>query len=563
MVIVVLSVVAATAGFVAGRTIRSPASVAADVEPPKPSLITVPVELRELESRVIVRGDVHRQGSLDIGIDPSIGLGTGVPVVTAVTSSTGDVLDEGQVLIEVAERPVIVLQGVLPMFRSLGPGVEGDDVAQLQQALSRLGFELVANGVFDEATERAVEGLYARIGYTAAGLTDEQAAQLDAAREALQGAESQLTTARAALAAVEAPVPRSQVLAAEAATADAEAALAVAEQAAMEAKASAAARVVSSIADQTTAWAAAVLTEDRLAQAEAGVHPDTGVAPTDEELETLSAEASAASKAAAAAEAEVAAAKATEELVAAEQQRLVAAAETSLEIARAQHDELLAPRDTSSSRQVVSDARRLRDDAAAKLAEIEAGTGVRVPLAEVVFLTEMPTRVERLLVERGDIVSGPVMTVSGADIIVESSVARSDRALLTVGDRAVVDDESLGVSFEAEVSVLADEPGGEAPEGRYYMRLTPVEDPAGDVAGLNLRVTIPITSTGGKVLVVPLAALAAGGDGSVRVEVESETTPGEVRTVTVTTGLETTGFVEVTPVSGRLSPGDRVVVGQR
>ncbi len=90
VVLVLLSVVAATAGFVAGRTIRSPARVAADAEPPKPSLITVPVELRELESRVIVRGDVHRQGNPDIGIDPSIGLGTGVPVVTAVTSSGGE-----------------------------------------------------------------------------------------------------------------------------------------------------------------------------------------------------------------------------------------------------------------------------------------------------------------------------------------------------------------------------------------------------------------------------------------------------------------------------------------
>ena len=121
---------------------------------------------------------------------------------------------------------------------------------------------------------------------------------------------------------------------------------------------------------------------------------------------------------------------------------------------------------------------------------------------------------------------------------------------------------SLGIEFEAVITELADNPGGRVSENRYYIEFEPTAPVDGDVAGLNLRVTIPVSTTGGEVLTVPLAALSAGADGSVRVEVESESTPGETRVVTVATGLETTGFVEVRALDGELEVGDRVVVGR-
>ena len=43
-------------------------------------------------------------------------------------------------LMQVSGRPVLVLEGSVPMYRTLGPGASGDDVKQLKQALSRLGF---------------------------------------------------------------------------------------------------------------------------------------------------------------------------------------------------------------------------------------------------------------------------------------------------------------------------------------------------------------------------------------------------------------------------------------
>ncbi len=57
-----------------------------------------------------------------------------------------------------------------------------------------------------------------------------------------------------------------------------------------------------------------------------------------------------------------------------------------------------------------------------------------------------------------------------------------------------------------------------------------------DLNGLPVKVTIPISSTGGKVLAVPTAAVSAAIDGTTRVEVED--TPGApTRLAQVTAGL--------------------------
>ncbi len=560
--VVGVAVVAGVVGFVAGRQISSPADVAAGVEPPEASLITVPVELRELASTVVSRGDVRLEGSVDVEIDASVAREAGgVAVVTAVTVGEGEVVDEGDVLIEVAERPVFALVGELPMFRNLGPGSQGDDVTQLQEALARLGFDVVVDGTFGESTERAIEQLYLEAGYRALGLSDDEQAELDAARDALVAAGSQVAGAQSALLSLSKPPPRSTVLGADAARDDAEAAVDLAKAARKEANTAARQAKAAAVVESTAADAAAALAADRLAQAKAGTHPDTGVAPTAGELAELSAESTAAAEIATAAEAAVTAADAVRERTKAEQRQFVAASKISLEIARAEYRELVAAPDSADAALALADARTARDEAAAEVAAIEQRTGVRLPRGEIVFFDVMPRRVQRLNVERGDVLAGPAMTVSGAELAIDSSVPASDRSLLSEGDVAVLDDESLGVSFEATIVEIADQPGGRVTDGRFFMRLVPVAEPEGDIAGLNLRITIPITSTGGEVLTVPLAALAAGGDGSVRIEIEDEATPGVTRTVVVTTGLETTGFVEISAVDGNVAAGDRVVVG--
>ncbi|MGA7149602.1 MAG: peptidoglycan-binding domain-containing protein [Microbacterium sp.] len=60
-------------------------------------------------------------------------------VVTGVAIAPGDEVSSGSVLYTVDLRPVVVAQGEVPAFRSIGHRVEGPDVAQLQGMLSKLG----------------------------------------------------------------------------------------------------------------------------------------------------------------------------------------------------------------------------------------------------------------------------------------------------------------------------------------------------------------------------------------------------------------------------------------
>ncbi len=53
---------------------------------------------------------------------------------------------------------------VVPMYRDLRPGDKGQDVAQLQSALKRLGFLAEVNGRFETATSTAVSAWYASLG---------------------------------------------------------------------------------------------------------------------------------------------------------------------------------------------------------------------------------------------------------------------------------------------------------------------------------------------------------------------------------------------------------------
>ena len=76
----------------------------------------------------------------------------------------------------------------------------------------------------------------------------------------------------------------------------------------------------------------------------------------------------------------------------------------------------------------------------------------------------------------------------------------------------------------------------------------------------NVRVRVPVSSTQGEVLAVPLAALTAGPGGESRVELAG--TGGKASSlVTVTTGLAADGYVEISSAESPLVAGDLVVVG--
>ncbi len=179
-VVAVVAVLSGVIGWVAGQRIRSPADVAADAEAPEASLITVPVEERALSSNVVIRGQVEFSDSSDLSVS---GSADGVAIITRLTKEVGDLLAEGDVAVEMAGRPVIVLEGEVPVFRSLTPTLEGPDVRQLEEALLRLGYDPGdIDGVYDTDTEAAVVELYRDAGYSADEPSADELERVEAAR---------------------------------------------------------------------------------------------------------------------------------------------------------------------------------------------------------------------------------------------------------------------------------------------------------------------------------------------------------------------------------------------
>ena len=153
---VLLVVVAGSIAWGIGSRVQSPEQAAARAAEPEASWITVPVDRRVLTSTVVVRGDVAPEVSVAAGVPSSV---EGAGVVTGLGPAVGESVVEGSRLLLVSGRPVFALKGAVPVYRTLGPGMSGEDVAQLQAALMRMGYSPDSDGTFRTATMSAVHQL--------------------------------------------------------------------------------------------------------------------------------------------------------------------------------------------------------------------------------------------------------------------------------------------------------------------------------------------------------------------------------------------------------------------
>lgn len=557
-VVAAVAIVAAVIGWVAGQRIQSPAEVAADAAPPAPSLITVPVELRTLSQNVVVRGTITPSDETELVV-ASV---DGESVVTGLPKDTGDLIAEGDVIIEVAGRPVIALEGPLPAFRNMIPSLEGPDVRQLEEALVRLGYDPgPVDDSYSPVTAAAVASLYRDRGYRPPTADDADLGALDAAEAAVAAQEDALDAAEDALDESRGGVTQVERDQLDLVVSQAEVALAAARAAAETAKAEAAAAVADAERAKTRAAEELARATRRLHAAQGGTHPDTGQPPTPDELADL--EQAERDARTALADAEAALHRATDDKprIEAQQDIDVRSAEVALAQAKADRTERLQPPDVAGLQEDVADARADLEDAREELAEAQRRVGAWLPQPEVEFFTSLPRQVGTVFTEVGDTPTGAAMTISGAETLVQSGVSSADRSLIELGAEALMEDDELGLSIPAEVTFVADAPGGPGlSEDRYALRLEPLGEVPEDAIGVNLRVSIPITSSGGDVLAVPLAALSAGPDGTARVEVERS--DGITELVEVVTGLRAEGFVEIEPIDATLEEGDRVVVGR-
>lgn len=474
---VVIAILSLVAGLAVQRFIISPAEAAADKEPDAPGLVTAPVEFGELSNDVTIRADVAYADAVDVSIDASDV--SGAAIVTGRVPAVGDTLDKLSVAMEVAGRPVIVLPGDLPSYRTLRIGVNGPDVVQLKQALQAVGIDGgdPADGTFTQQTADGVAALYTAAGYSAPTGDEAANAAYKSAQESVTAAEQGLAQAQAELNKAGEGPTQVQILQANQKVHDAEVALA----------------------------------EARNAKGD------------------------------------------------------VANAQFLLDIAIAERDEMWAGANTDAQQGAVDAAQEQLNRAYADLETARQGVQASLPSSEVLFLTDLPRRVDDVKVKRGSKLEGAALSVSGATVRLNGSAAVADAKLLTVGTAgtfALPD----GTQINAKISAIDQ---GKADAQRWSIQLDPeglTPEQLASVQGTNVRVTIPVGATEGEVLSVPLAALTAGAGGESRVEVVDgdprEGTSAKTHLVEVKLGLSAGGFVEVTPTEGKLEEGDLVVIGE-
>ncbi len=197
---------------------------------------------------------------------------------------------------------------------------------------------------------------------------------------------------------------------------------------------------------------------------------------------------------------------------------------------------------------------RLNAEVAAARAQAEAP----LPMDEIVFLPSVPVRIEELSVAIGEAANGEIMVVTNNQLAIDSSLPLAEALLVKEGMPVTIDEPDLGIEATGIVSRVAGTPGTDGVDGYHIYFEILVDETPTTLEGFSLRLTIPVETTGGAALVVPISALFLAPDGASRVQVDHN---GTLEYVTVEPGLSAEGYVEVTPVDGTLEPGQLVLVG--
>lgn len=164
-VVVVLAVVVVAGGGAAVWAMRDRPAAPSATRP----LPTVPVTRGDLVTSVRQPGELGYAGSYEL-VAQLAGTVTAVPVV-------GQVVDRGQQVLAVDQRPVPLLFGAVPLYRPLIDGATGADVRVVEENLAALGFRgFTVDDEYTAGTAAAVRRWQDTLGVTETGVVDAGAA---------------------------------------------------------------------------------------------------------------------------------------------------------------------------------------------------------------------------------------------------------------------------------------------------------------------------------------------------------------------------------------------------
>ncbi|MFB7256113.1 peptidoglycan-binding protein [Streptomyces nojiriensis] len=199
---------------------------------------------------------------------------------------------------------------------------------------------------------------------------------------------------------------------------------------------------------------------------------------------------------------------------------------------------------------------------------VTAGTSTTVvlPASETVFVSDAPVRVESVDAVVGATAAEKLMTITAGALGVDGTLESYQKDSVRPGQKVdIFADRSGGRAVGTVASVgrapapSGKEAGAAEAAQRFQVKITPDRPLPAEFAGQDVRLTINAASSDGAVLVVPTAAVSSQADGRTTLMVVAN--GGKQNRVEIRTGMSGDGYVEVTPVSGTLSPGDRVVLG--
>lgn len=526
-----------------GSNTQSPDQAAARAAEPESSWITVPVEFRVLSSTLVTRGDIRPDARTEVRVPVSV---EGDPVLTQAVVSASDVVDEGDRVVEVSGRPVFVLQGDVPVYRSLRPPMTGDDVTAVQESLVRLGYSIADDevGTFGATTMVAIDAFYDAAGYKTVPTSETYPADLAIAERAVGDAGAALAIAQTALDNAANGPPGSEIAQADENVAAAARTLEVAQANVITDVALAHGSVDIAVANRTGIENNPEATSDEWNTANIAVSV-ADVALSDVIRDTSDA---------------------------------VEAAQAAVNIAVLARQELDATVDATELQTAVDAATIGRDDAVGALAELNRVNGPTIPQGEIVFVTTTPSRVLSAATSLDMSNAGAgglsdpassggsaesLVSLASGGLVVTATISPDSMGLVSVGLEVEVLDELSDTAYPAEVSAVADAAATES-DGQlgHQIIVTPAEDLPDGLAGSNVRVTMTAASTGTEQLVVPLAAVSSAADGSTRVSILDPSTDEPVE-VEVTAGLSADGFVAIEPKDpSALSADSSVIIGR-
>jgi peptidoglycan hydrolase-like protein with peptidoglycan-binding domain/multidrug efflux pump subunit AcrA (membrane-fusion protein) len=551
---------AAIGAWVAGSRIEAPAEVAARTAPPPPSPIFVPVEQRVLSADVVMRGTVRFGLPQPVSIVPSTL--KGAPALVATLPLPNARFAEGDVILTASGRPVFLLEGQTHTYRDLAPGVVGEDVRQLKLALQRLGFDPgSADNIYDQQTGEAVAQFYRSKGFDPFGPTPTQIAATRALERELADA------VRARMAAVSAVTTSAQAVSA------ARAAAGQANQAAALERTARADDQRRLLEARQTGKSLTVENERaRAAYADTAAAADIANQIAEQSLIALDPRQPETARIAANAKLELA--KAARRKAQLESQLAIEAAERDLALANerirlANAAAAAAYQEGERSIRAALEAQKLADldlktateranQSAADLDAAKRKLGVQFPADEVVFIANLPVRIEAVSATVGASAAGPVLSVTDNQLAVDSALPLDAAQLVKPGMPVAIDEQTLGIRTSGVVTMVAPTPGTRGVDGYHVYFETRVDKTTQPIDRVSVRLTIPIKTTQGAVTAVPVSAVSLAADGTSRVQVDNK---GVLEYVAVTPGLSAGGYVEVT--GSKLGPGQLVVVGYK